>query len=483
MDEMSDAGGAARAWTSMAPQWVEWRSLVERGELRDADALAGDDADALELTRRMRWEFALDRAAILTRLREELPDVTDADLDAWTAAGAIEGRAIDGEMRWFRREPRNLFLHDAAARQRRLDAGRPLDRADRHSAEAPIVPHLVEAVAAADAQPESKRVLPVRTSFLYVLTVKPNLPGMTRGSRVRAWLPYPQQHRQQKDVVLLATTPVEHRLSPPNAPQRTIFLEQVVTDPAKPVRFEMSVEFVTSALVPREGAPAKYDAPTPADVAERLPHIAFTDEVRRVVAELSADAPDKPTLAKRLWNWVDDHLPWTAEHEYCLVPSIVAHGLKNRRGDCGVQAIVFLSLCRCAGIPARWLSGWTTEPVRGGMHDWSEIWLDEYGGWVPVDPSYGKKRHDDPRVRDFYFGGIDAYRMVVNTDFGRELSPPLAGLRAEPLDFQRGEVTLDGRVLYYDGWEFSYTFDHEWLAAFRQEKHARTRDRRSRGRR
>ena len=479
-DEIDDSGGAATAWTSLEPMWVEWRERVERGDLRGADALTSGDANAVELTRRMRYEFSLDRAEVLSKLREELIDVTDADLDAWTASGAIEGREIDGAMCWFRREPRNLFLHDAAARQRRIDAGRPLDRADRHSAEAPIVPHLIDAIEAADASESSKRVLPVRTSFLYVLTLKAHLPGAARGSKVRAWLPYPQQHRQQKDVVLIATTPVEHKLSPPSAPQRTIYFEQTIVDPSKPIRFEMSVEFVTSALVPRASAPAKFDAPTAADVAERRPHVAFTDEVRRIVDELSEGATDNVTLAKRLWNWVDDHIPWTAEHEYCLVPSIVAHGLKSRRGDCGVQALVFISLCRCAGIPARWLSGWTTEPERGGMHDWTEIWLDALGGWVTADPSYGKKRHDDVRVRDFYFGGVDAFRMIVNTDFGRSLSPPLAGLRAEPLDFQRGEVTLDGRVLYYDAWDYSFTFDHEWLAPFGEERHAGTGDRRSR---
>ena len=132
-----------------------------------------------------------------------------------------------------------------------------------------------------------------------------------------------------------------------------------------------------------------------------------------------------------------------------------------RKGDCGTVALVYISLCRCAGIPARWQSGWTTDPAtRGNLHDWSEIWLEGLG-WIPVDPSYGKKTHPDPRVRDFYFGNLDPYRLIVNTDYGQPLSPPMSGLRAEPLDFQRGEVELDGRVLYFDEWDYEATFTHE----------------------
>jgi len=40
----------------------------------------------------------------------------------------------------------------------------------------------------------------------------------------------------------------------------------------------------------------------------------------------------------------------------------------------------------------------------------------------------------------------------VNLDWGRELCPPFPGLRSEPADFQRGEVAVDGRPLYFDSW-------------------------------
>ena len=48
----------------------------------------------------------------------------------------------------------------------------------------------------------------------------------------------------------------------------------------------------------------------------------------------------------------------------------------------------------------------------------------------------------------------DPYRMIVNLDYGSTLHPPKPSLRSEPADFQRGEVEIDGRNLYYDEWEW-----------------------------
>ena len=58
---------------------------------------------------------------------------------------------------------------------------------------------------------------------------------------------------------------------------------------------------------------------------------------------------------------------------------------------------VLITLCRAAGIPARWQSGWETKPNGWNMHDWAEFYVEPWG-WLPADPSYGLQEHDDPRV-------------------------------------------------------------------------------------
>lgn len=464
--------GASAAWTSEHPLLREWRDAIAAGQWQHAENIVSSSdlaeaRDARALMPRLRREWSVDSSQMLEKLRQEMGEVGADELEHWAGLGKIESRMVDGQRRFFRREPRNLFIFDKPARERRAKhKGQPLP-ADRHDELSPIIPTLVEVVAASAQQPGARHVMPIRTRFEYTIVVKPDRAGAAKGSTVRAWLPYPQVYGQQHDVNLVDSFPRTEYISPKDSKQRTIYFQQKMRDPSKPVRFEVSFEYSTSAIL-LQGLPthgSRAGSPCHDDVAERAPHIVFSDEVRAIVREQSKGSPDKTTLAKRLWEWVESNIPWRAEHEYCLIPSITEQALRLRKGDCGTAALVYISLCRCAGIPARWQSGWTTDPSDGGnMHDWTEIWLDEYG-WIPVDPSYGKKSHPDPRVRDFYFGNLDPYRLIVNTDYGHELSPPMTGLRAEPLDFQRGEVELDGRVLYFDEWDYEFSFTHEKAAA------------------
>ena len=116
--------------------------------------------------------------------------------------------------------------------------------------------------------------------------------------------------------------------------------------------------------------------------------------------------------------------------------------------------MLFMSLCRAQGIPARWESGWTTGRNRN-MHDWCQIYLDPYG-WVPVDSSYGLMNSDDDEVKWFYLGNIDSCRLVLNSDYAQPLYPAKIHFRSEMVDFQRGEVEWRGGNLYFDQWDWRY---------------------------
>jgi transglutaminase-like putative cysteine protease len=183
-----------------------------------------------------------------------------------------------------------------------------------------------------------------------------------------------------------------------------------------------------------------------------LPHIVFTPEIRKQVASIIGKETNALAQARKIFRWVSANVPWNGEDEYCIIPSLAVKGFTARRGDCGVQNTVFVTLCRIAGIPARWQSGFETKPGQWGMHDWAEIYIAPWG-WLPADASYGVQNSKDPRIADFYCGHQDSYRLIVNLDWGRDLIPPKASLRSEPADFQRGEVEVDGRNLYFDQWE------------------------------
>ena len=120
-----------------------------------------------------------------------------------------------------------------------------------------------------------------------------------------------------------------------------------------------------------------------------------------------------------------------------------------------MQGTVYITLCRIAGIPARWQRGWETKHTASwGIHDWAEIYIAPWG-WLPADASYGVQKSADTRISDFYCGHQDSYRTIFNLDWGREFHPPKPSLRSEPADLQRGEVEVDGQNLYFDQWDYA----------------------------
>jgi len=258
------------------------------------------------------------------------------------------------------------------------------------------------------------------------------------------------------------------------APQRTIYFEHRIDDSAKALTFKEKFEFVCYAYYPKlddaKVRPLSSDVPREY-TAERAPHIVFTPQVKALTAEIVGSETNPLAKARKIFYWVSQNIPWCAEEEYCTIPSLSQKALSARKGDCGVQSMTFITLCRCAGVPARWQTCWETKPVKNSMHDWTEIYVEPWG-WLPCDPSYGLQKidgadedrpeqrvlHPDLRIREFYFGHQDSYRMITNLDFGSTLFPPKSSFRSEPTDFQRGEVEIDGRNLYFDEWDCNMDF-------------------------
>ena len=73
-----------------------------------------------------------------------------------------------------------------------------------------------------------------------------------------------------------------------------------------------------------------------------------------------------------------------------------------------------------------------------------------------VIPGYARSEQE----RYFFLGGIDSWRMVVNTDYGMPLSPKKKYPRSETVDFQRGEVEWRGGNLYFDQWNYNWEIEY-----------------------
>ena len=184
---------------------------------------------------------------------------------------------------------------------------------------------------------------------------------------------------------------------------------------------------------------------------EQYPHIVFTPYLRMLEKEITGGKGSPLTRARRIYEYITHNVKYSYMREYRYLDNIPMYAALNHRGDCGVQALLFITLCRISGIPARWQSGNYIRPDHIGSHDWAQFYVAPYG-WLQCDPSFGggAYRIGDDLVHDFYFCHADPFRYISCTEFQMQLSPAKKFMRLDPYDNQSGEAEYDDMVLNPD---------------------------------
>lgn len=441
---------------------VEVGSLVTQGKLTEAiekleEAAAKQtehkEANALRQEafrlKALKREFSVDAETMLAKIHERLPQATQADLKEWTEKNSLLWIPVDGEIRYFRREPGILFRFDDSVKKR-LQAQSGGDPAGRESTGYSATKHMRAALDDAKDQNTSV-VLPMRFTASHKVTVKPGT--VPPGETIRCWLPYPKENIPQQSDAKILSSSSPGKIAPDTELQRTVYFEQPAADDGSAV-FEMEFEYTGAALVvdwkkaKDELSDAEREAMQPY-LQPRTPHLELTPQVRELAQKIVGDEKRVAHKAFKIWSWLDENVGWCPEMEYVVMPNIVQKVITEGKGDCGTQGLAFVALCRAVDVPARWQSGWVTPPRAWNMHDWAEFYAPGIG-WLPVDPSRGRQKSDDPAVRDFLFGNIDSYRMIANEDHDRDFNPSKKHFRSDPVDNQRGEVEWEGGNIYYD---------------------------------
>jgi transglutaminase-like putative cysteine protease len=442
-------------------------SLVDTGRFAEAEeaitqALAARSIDAgardalqfeRERMRRINLDFTLSEEQVRARLRELLPDLREEEFAAWDRANLLEHLTIDGGKRYFSRAVSNLFRIDPAAAARRK-AQAPF----RDSPLQQLHPHH-RAVREAALAGGKTSVLPQHIRVTQSLTVEPD--AVPAGEVVRAWIPYPRAIAgQQESIRFIDSRPSGARIAPESTLQRTAYLEQKA-EAGKATKFEISYDLVISAqdhaIHPEKVVAARMTPELAPFVAERAPHVVFTDDMRRFSREVVGDEKNPYRIAQKLFAAVDERFPWAGAREYSTLRNISDYTLHARHGDCGEQTLLLITLLRLNGIPARWQSGMMFSPTDyWNLHDWGQVYLAPYG-WVPMDVTFGRFA-GDPALEWFYLGGLDGYRIAFNDDWGAPLWPAKQHFRSETVDSQRGEVEWSGGNLYFDQWNYDFAW-------------------------
>jgi len=437
-----------------------------------------------DLQSRYAVDFNKSKEDVKAFIKDYIPDVTDEMIDQWTAEKKLEAKEIDGETKYFSRTARNLFRVDPKL-ERIYDsvqankAGQTLE--EYYAIEDPTVvtrrknvTEIIEGVRTSG----NPIAAPKRMRIRYTLTVDAN--AIPAGKMLRCWLPYPRKDIARQTGVKFIEAGVHDLKITDSTDRRIIFgadksehstLYMNATALAdKPTVFYEELEYTSAgefyninkdSILPYDKTSDLYKKYT----SERESHIIFTPELKALAEEITKDIENPYDQAKAIFDYIDPY-PWAGALEYSTIENIPMYVYDIKHGDCGQQSLLFITLCRIKGIPAHFQSGFMMHPGEWNMHDWSEIYFEGIG-WVPVDMSFGKPAYATgeyleqyPESKYIYLGGIDSWRMVVNTDYGMDLYPKKKYPRSETVDFQRGEVEWAKGNLYFPQWSWDMEIEY-----------------------
>ena len=115
------------------------------------------------------------------------------------------------------------------------------------------------------------------------------------------------------------------------------------------------------------------------------------DVIQKGVKEAVDGETNPYWMARKIFNYVIDHMEYELAGGWNVAPAVLERG----NGSCSEYSFVYISLCRAAGLPARFAGSIVVRSDDASyddvFHRWVEIYLPGYG-WFPVDPSRGDQK-------------------------------------------------------------------------------------------
>ena len=381
-------------------------------------------------------EYPFSYEDALEILRKNIRDFKDEELQELKEIGAADWIFIDGKVHFQRR------FYETLIKTRPAYAARVMVPDDEEVKFSEIKNTILNGNIAYMKENGGRTV---RTRIRSTIQAKKEFEEV--GRKVRVHLPIPKVYQQVKSVEILASSPEITFVAPEDADQRTVYFETELKEDQ-----EFMVEYTYDYHIDYvELDPEKVDAEQPTFcLEEQSPHIRFTPYLQEIVKELVGDETNPVVKARRFYDFVTTKIMYSYMREYFTIECIPEYCAVNQKGDCGVQALLFITLCRIAGIPAKWQAGLYVTDYYTGCHDWAQFYIAPYG-WVYADCSFGGSawREGEYERWNYYFGNLDIYRMPSCSEVVKEFIPPKKWLRGDPVDNQRGEFEYEDHGLLY----------------------------------
>lgn len=384
----------------------------------------------------MPQQYPYSHSEALTLLKENIKDFEDEELEQLRDEDAVEWIYINGQVHF-----KDNFLENLMKTRPYLEA-RAIHPNPEKNASAKLLNATMKKM-------KEYGSLSYRYHMKSTLKIKPEAERI--GETVKVHLPVPVEYAQVKNFRLLSTSPEFKMIAPADYPQRTVYFE---TKLHKDQEFTVEYEFENHMTYVDPKPEEVLDAQPTFYTEEQLPHVKFTPYMKSLVAEVIGNETNPLIKAHKIYDYITSHVMYSFVRSYFTITDIPGYMATGFKGDCGIQALLFITMCRIAGVPARWQAGLYNSPLSVGNHDWAQFYVAPYG-WLYADCSFGGSAYRSQAFerRDFYFGNLDPFRIPANSEFQHELMPPKKFLRNDPYDNQSGEVEYEDCGLYLETYE------------------------------
>ncbi len=391
------------------------------------------------ILKRLPLEYIYTEEEALQRFQETFWQATGEELERLRDEGAAQWIFVKGQVRYkddfvenILKTRRELWprLKDPSKVEGRIKGGELLDRTIQRMKEKGGLAYRMHIRSSLQVEKEAERP----------------------GEFIRVHLPLPTEQEQVKNFKLLAAS-VKGDPAPFGAPQRTLCMETKL-EPDQEFWVEYEFENHTRYVEIGEHEDVKScDSDSISQslapyLEEQLPHIRFTPYLRALTEEVTAGEKSPVKKTRKIYDYITTHVMYSFVRQYAAIDNLPEYMALGLKGDCGIYALLFITMCRIAGVPARWQSGLYATPLEIGCHDWARFYIEPYG-WLYADCSFGGAawREGKEERWNFYFGNLDPFRVPTCSEFQHEFMPARSFLREDPYDNQSGEAEYEDRGL------------------------------------
>lgn len=308
-----------------------------------------------------------------------------------------------------------------------------------------------------------------------LVTLEVDLSAQAAGKEARLWIPYPTSDRNQtiSDIKVTGNFASSGVYTDSTHGTPMLYVEWAREAASRKLAFSFHV---VRTEIAQRNLPAKEPRWNRADYAEYLQPTSrapLDGEVKNLANRITKGKSTNLQKARALYDWTVENMYRDPNTKGCGLGD-VCELLRKPGGKCTDISSVFVALCRASGVPAREVFGIrlgkkAEEDITNYQHCWAEFFVPGFG-WVTADPADVRKAmlveklelsdQKTSEYRSYFWGGIDAYRVVLARGRDLKLNPPQAGAPLNTFGYPYAEI--DGKSIdFYDPKSFVYKYTYK----------------------